>query len=236
MKIGVLSDIHGNHYALSEVLKIAKQEKVDKLLVLGDMVGYYYHPDKVLEMLAEWDCVLIKGNHEKILEQILNKEKTEIEVQKKYGSGHKLALEKLSKAQLQKIISLPEQNKIRLNNVNLLMCHGSPWDTDFYLYPDTKKEILDKCDTNDADFVLIGHSHYSFVHRNKNSTLINIGSVGQSRYMGGIANWVLINSINKTFELKATPYAISALLKEVEQIDPEIHYLKEILLRNNGNA
>ena len=233
MKIGILSDIHGNHYALAEVLRIARKEKIQKLLILGDLVGYYYHPEKALEMLKEWDMVFIKGNHEKILEQLLLKSKQGSDVQKKYGSGHSFALKNLSTDQLQVLITAPDQQKITFDNVKLLMCHGSPWDPDLYLYPDSEGEILDKCNVKDVDFVLTGHSHYPFVYRNQNSVLINVGSVGQSRNMGGLASWVLINTTNKCFELKATPYNITPLLKEIEIIDPEITYLKDILTRNN---
>ena len=70
MKVAVLSDIHGNHYALKEVLNIARNEKVEKLLVLGDIVGYYYHPEKVMDMIKDWDYELIKGNHEILLEKL----------------------------------------------------------------------------------------------------------------------------------------------------------------------
>ena len=71
MKIGVISDIHGNSDALAEVLKKAKEENVEHLLVLGDLVGYYYHPDKIMKLLSEWSFDIIKGNHEKILEDLI---------------------------------------------------------------------------------------------------------------------------------------------------------------------
>jgi predicted phosphodiesterase len=64
MKIGVISDIHGNYDALVQVLKKAKIEGVAHLLLLGDIVGYYYHPDKILNALSEWSFDMIKGNHE----------------------------------------------------------------------------------------------------------------------------------------------------------------------------
>lgn len=234
MKIGILSDIHGNHYALSEVLKIARKQKVEKLFLLGDLVGYYYHPDKVLEMLREWDCTSIRGNHEVILSQLLLKEMQALEVQRKYGSGHKFALEKLTEEQLKSLITAPDQLKVEIEKVKILMCHGSPWDPDRYLYPDTEKEVLDKCDEKDTDLVLIGHSHYPFVVRNKFSMLINVGSVGQSRTTGGVASWLLINTSNKTFETKATPYSTEQLEADIDIYDPEIPYLKEILKRNRN--
>ena len=52
MKIGIISDIHGNYDALFSVLEKAKKESVDHLLILGDIVGYYYHPEKILNLLA----------------------------------------------------------------------------------------------------------------------------------------------------------------------------------------
>ena len=47
MKIAIISDLHGNHYALEEVLKEARTEKIEKILVLGDIVGYYCNPEKI---------------------------------------------------------------------------------------------------------------------------------------------------------------------------------------------
>ncbi len=212
MRIAVLSDIHGNEQALKEVLRIAKNEKVDKLLILGDFVGYYYHPDKVLEMLREWDPISIKGNHELMLEQIVAGAMDESKSRLKYGSGHRFALEKLSKQQLEELRYLPESREVEIDGVKIQMYHGSPMDPGQYLYPTTEKNILDNCDSSRCDFVLIGHSHYSFVHRNKNSTLINVGSVGQSRSMGGVAYWAIIHTENKSFEIKATAYDVRPLL------------------------
>ena len=68
MKIAVLSDIHGNHLALREVLDDASRLDVGELFVLGDSVGYYYHPDKVLEQLTAWQMEMIQGNHEPMLQ------------------------------------------------------------------------------------------------------------------------------------------------------------------------
>lgn len=39
MKIGVISDIHGNIDALEAVLKEIKQENVDMVICLGDFIG-----------------------------------------------------------------------------------------------------------------------------------------------------------------------------------------------------
>ena len=39
MKIGIISDIHGNIDALNAVLKEMKKENIDKIICLGDFIG-----------------------------------------------------------------------------------------------------------------------------------------------------------------------------------------------------
>jgi putative phosphoesterase len=231
MKLGVLSDIHGNYYALAEVLKKAKKENVEHLLILGDIVGYYYHPDKILELLSEWSFDLIKGNHEIILEDMISNPSLRDSIRLKYGSGHQEAIIKLTSEQLTFLRSLPETKSVISNGVSILMCHGSPWSNDFYIYPDCSREILAKCDSEHHDFVLIGHSHYAFAVNNTNSVLLNPGSVGQSRQEGGKANWAILNTSNMCFQLLSTDYHVDKLINEVNEKDAEITYLREVLIR-----
>jgi len=232
MKIAILADIHGNHHALLQVLRKARQLKVEKILILGDLIGYYYYPEKVLEMLFEWDCKFIKGNHEDLLKEILNGSiKIEV-VTEKHGSGHCMALEKLNNAQITELVSLPEQLRLEVDNTNILMCHGSPWDTNMYLYPDTRKSTLNRACSSGTDIVLIGHSHYQFAYSYLGTTLINPGSVGQSRQMGGLADWGILNTENGVIQLLSTPYDTSELIKDVNSIDPLNAYLIDVLVRN----
>ena len=231
MKIAVISDIHGNYDALVEVLKRAKKENVAHLLILGDIVGYYYHPDKVLELLSEWSFDIIKGNHETILENLILDSSLGASIRSKYGSGHQEAINKLTNDQLQFLKGLPETKSVQYEGVSILMCHGSPWSNDYYIYPDCKKEILFKSDSVAHDFVLVGHSHYAFAIKNANSMLINPGSVGQSRQIGGKASWAIIDTQNCCFQLLTTDYNTDKLINEVKEKDVDIKYLTEILKR-----
>ena len=72
MKIALLADIHGNHHALSCVLDAARKEECDRLLIAGDFVGYYYHPDKVFDLLDGWKCDAVKGNHDILIQGSMN--------------------------------------------------------------------------------------------------------------------------------------------------------------------
>lgn len=236
MKIAIISDIHGNHYALQKVLDFARKEKVEKLLVLGDVCGYYYHPEKVLSLIDEWDYKFIRGNHERLLFQLVKGEIDGDYVRKRYGSGHRFALEKLSGEQIKKIVEAPDQLLVKFDNTSILMCHGSPLDKDQYLYPDTEIKVLEQCSNEDVDLILVGHSHHPFIFYGKLSTLINVGSVGQSRSIGGVASWLIINTVNKTFEVKSTPYCTDNLVSETALFDPEIQYLRDILRRNQNEG
>lgn len=232
MKIAVISDIHGNYDALVEVLNKAKKEGVEHLLVLGDIVGYYYHPDKILNALAEWSFDIIKGNHEKILKDLIVDPSLYESIRLKYGNGHQEAINKLTKEQLEFLKDLPETKSVQFDDTSLLMCHGSPWSNDYYIYPDCENEVILKCDSSAHDFVLIGHSHYAFAIKNAKSILINPGSVGQSRQIGGKASWCIINTVNRCFQMLSTDYNTEKLISEVKEKDPEIKYLTKILKRN----
>jgi putative phosphoesterase len=232
MKIAIISDIHGNYDALVSVLNKAKTEGVQHLLVLGDIVGYYYHPDKILKALSEWSFDIIKGNHEQILEDLIANPSLGESIRLKYGSGHQDAIAKLSSAQLDFLRDLPETKSVQFDETSLLMCHGSPWSNEFYIYPDCEKEIIEKCDSVAHDFVLIGHSHYAFAIKNLNSVLINPGSVGQSRQTGGKASWCIINTKNRCFQLLSTDYYVEVLVHEISERDADIEYLTKVLIRN----
>jgi len=88
MKIAILSDIHGNDTALKAVLMEIDKLGVDKILFLGDYVGYYYTPDIIFDLIKDYDKELIKGNHELLLEQALDNHERALAIQKKIWFGY----------------------------------------------------------------------------------------------------------------------------------------------------
>jgi diadenosine tetraphosphatase ApaH/serine/threonine PP2A family protein phosphatase len=65
MRYAVLSDIHGNLEALTAVLEALAAERIDRLLCLGDIVGYGADPGACLERLTAAQAVSVSGNHER---------------------------------------------------------------------------------------------------------------------------------------------------------------------------
>ena len=63
---GVLGDIHGNCEALAASLACIDGFGIDRLLCVGDVIGYNADPDECARMLRERDAVCISGNHDLI--------------------------------------------------------------------------------------------------------------------------------------------------------------------------
>ncbi len=65
MRYLLLSDIHANLVALEAVLSHARRKRWERVVFLGDAVGYYPQVNEVLDLLRDLQPVLnIVGNHE----------------------------------------------------------------------------------------------------------------------------------------------------------------------------
>lgn len=64
MRIAVLADIHGNHFALEAVLEDIVKQAVDEIVVAGDLVNLFPDPRRTWEILKGLNCQLLQGNHE----------------------------------------------------------------------------------------------------------------------------------------------------------------------------
>ena len=66
MRLLILSDIHANIDALGAVLDAAPAGTWDRLVVLGDLVGYGAEPNEVVDRVRALDPIaIIRGNHDK---------------------------------------------------------------------------------------------------------------------------------------------------------------------------
>src|SRR5579863_4423037 len=64
MRYGIISDVHSNLEALTAVLAELDSIGVDRLICLGDIVGYGPSPNECCTMLRERECISIAGNHD----------------------------------------------------------------------------------------------------------------------------------------------------------------------------
>ncbi len=231
MKIGILGDIHGNKFALDAVLRSATADGIDQLLVTGDFVGYYFEPRRVLELLSEWRFEAVRGNHEIMLSRSRFDPSYLMEVDRRYGSGVRIALEQLSEQQLDEVCGLSHPAELEIDGIRILLCHGSPWDVDQYVYPDSDPTLMERCGSGKFDLVVMGHTHYPLVKQQGATLLVNPGSVGQPRNRRPGAAWAIFDTADRTVEMRSESYDPADLVRECRLRHPELPYLSEVLLR-----
>lgn len=69
---GVLADVHGNREALAAAIAALERFRVDKIVCLGDVVGYNADPDECVELVRARCAITIAGNHDLISLQRLD--------------------------------------------------------------------------------------------------------------------------------------------------------------------
>ena len=231
MKLALLGDVHGNSRALNAVLSKASFLDVKVLLITGDLVGYYNAPLAMMEMLSSWECYIVRGNHEDMLKIARTDDNFLAQVCAKYGNGLRSAIEQLNDKQLDKLCNLPHPLDLEIEDCKILLCHGSPWDIDQYVYPDSPPELVAKCALQQYDLVVLGHTHYPMIHEIGNTLLVNPGSVGQPRDRRPGAHWATYDTKTKAVEFFNETYDCAELVQECKKNSPEVPYLTEVLTR-----
>ena len=83
MKYLIASDVHGSKESAKKIIEISNNEKVDKIILLGDLyyhgprnsLPYEYAPMKVSEILNEFSdkIICIKGNCDAEVDEMISK-------------------------------------------------------------------------------------------------------------------------------------------------------------------
>lgn len=64
MKYGILGDVHANLEALEAVARCLEREGVERVLCVGDVVGYGASPAECIELLRARGVLCVLGNHD----------------------------------------------------------------------------------------------------------------------------------------------------------------------------
>lgn len=231
MKVALLSDIHANINALEAVYADLEKENVEHIFVAGDLIGYYYWPKEVIARLRSDNRVkCIRGNHEEILKEVLISEDAATRYRRKYGSGYDACVESLNSEELAWLLALPENITTEIDGVTFHITHGSLSGIDDYLYPDAAPTKM--LENYSASMVTVcGHTHYQFVRARGDRILINPGSVGQPRDIGGLASYIIFDTRNLVIRSKRLFFDYSELTQVAKSKDPQLSYLWSIMKR-----
>jgi putative phosphoesterase len=176
MRVAVLSDLHGNPFALDAVLADAELESVDQLVCLGDVaIGPF--PIQTVRRLRELGCPVVMGNWDAwFLEGV---PKLGGEVGPRLSAQGEWCVGRLSGEDLDFLRGLPRALGLCLHGSQLALFHASPRSLEELLLPDVPRAQLDDALAGvDADLILGGHTHLQMLRRRPSSLFANPGSVG----------------------------------------------------------
>jgi putative phosphoesterase len=169
VKIGIISDIHGNFEALRSVLAELDRLEVNEIYCLGDVVGYYPQVNECCEELIRRNIPNLMGNHDWYIA----------------GGGFCPRSKSVNDCLLyqRKIIKKENIDWLRTSAIqrivgNIHMVHGGWADPiDEYLF-EPNGQYFEKIE---GQIFISGHTHIQSLHQFSGKTYCNPGSVGQPR-------------------------------------------------------
>jgi len=163
--IALLSDVHGNLPALEAVLADAAENGAEQVWNLGDFLGYAPFPNEVVDRLRTDDTVNIVGNYDlKVLEFPEKQQKWKRKKTPAKYAAFEWNHERLTEGARRFLAALPEQRRLTVNGLDVLLVHGSPVSVDELLDSDTPEaRFAELAEAARADVVLCGHSYGGMV-------------------------------------------------------------------------
>ncbi len=111
------------------------------------------------------------------------------------------------------MINLPNEFRFELDSLHLLVCHGSPWSLEEYIYPDN--QYLERFAQVDADVIIMGHTHIPWQGHVKGKWLINPGSCGQPRDYQPSSSYAVFDTTDMRLDFCRVEYDLQGFVQEL---------------------
>lgn len=213
-RIAIISDIHANLPALEKVLDdIHSNFKADQIYCLGDLTDGAPWTNEVIDLIRRLDIPTIMGNHDERIAfdyEVFPLKKHTLEEQIARAETIHQTKQMISETNRKYLSKLKPYIKFSYAGISFLLVHGSPKSNEEYIYESHDTEsIIGMFESNQADVIVCGHTHLSFIKEVYSNDLpklfINAGSVGRSKeHNGGKAVYLqlTINEDGCTFDEK----------------------------------
>ncbi len=179
MQIAVISDIHGNCFALDKALEDIRHLGIEQIVCLGDAIQGGAQPDVTVQRLREIGCPVVMGNADAWL--LAEEENSPQEP----ATEQQLAIRAWSLARLSAqdrafIRQFQPTIEIALEAGQKLLCfHGSPHSFNDIILSNTSEDALHQfLDGFDATLLTGGHTHTQQLRHLANASYFNPGSIG----------------------------------------------------------
>jgi predicted phosphodiesterase len=251
MRLIILSDIHANLEAFTEVLAHVDRKfqggvtAFDRIVALGDNIGYGPDPNAVMEIIVERNILSVLGNHEMAV------------LSPSFATTFNPTAQKAVAHTLENLLpdykSLIKRWSKSLIVENLRFVHGVPPDSPFvYLFQLSDLILKRKMRGMDQWICFAGHTHeLGLITLDSNDTLthqelgqgqilldrrkkyiVNAGSVGQPRDENPCAKALVFDTKTGRLEVLFVPYDYHTTAMKIRRTSiPEV-YADKLLQRS----
>lgn len=226
MRIAALYDIHGNLPALEAVLDEIRRERVDRVVIGGDVLPGPM-PRETLDCLLslEIPVAFIYGNGD--LAAMAQRDAKNPAEAKYWGTGSGAPLpepfltatrwsgEQLTSDQAREVARWPKTLAIDADALGrVLLCHGTPRsETEIFTRLVPEDRLLPVFAGTGADIVVCGHTHMQFDRTIGGTRVVNAGSIGMPFGEPG-AYWLLLGP---DIELRRTDYDLAGAAERIRR-------------------
>ena len=167
MKIGVISDIHGDPLSLELAWSHLKILGAERIVCAGDVVGYGPDPDRAVRFLESRKIQAVRGNHDRWA------------IERGPGLPDEFGGNAPSARTIAVLATLPSDLVIEDRGRIMVVVHGSPSsDMEYVRHNSHGPKVLDDLlDTLGADILIVGHTHAPMWYRGERGLVLNPGSV-----------------------------------------------------------
>jgi putative phosphoesterase len=178
MRLAVISDMHGECFAIDQVLQDIRRQGIEHVVCLGDALQGGSQPAETLARLRELNCPVVMGNADAWL---ITGQQTSAgeETSEQQRAVRAWSLAQLSESDVASIQQFRPTIEIPLESGKKLLCfHGSPRSFDEVILPETPDDVVRQfLGEYDATLFTGGHTHTQQMRRLGNSWYFNPGSV-----------------------------------------------------------
>lgn len=155
MRVAIISDLHGNTFALEAILEDIARQHVDQLVIAGDSVNIHPNSKACWDIVNKLGCVVLQGNHEQYMFRF-GTTNAPLEWSQLRFQMVRYFHAQFSSLDLARMRALP----LTYHLPDLLICHATPKDTFKTLTPQTSTlELQDLFSGTHESCIVRGHNH-----------------------------------------------------------------------------
>ena len=229
MRYAIISDIHANPVALEVALADARSNKADRIVCLGDVVGYGPDPVESVALCRSSCDVVLMGNHDAAVAGTTDTRNFIAFAQ----DGVRRHSAELNDADKEWLRALPYVYRDR----SILCAHGTPVYPDMFLYMNDREPVilsLEWMAKQKRRLLFVGHTHHAccivyepagrlrveqatedIVLDRRSTYMVNVGSVGYPRADHDIT-YVLYDTASKTITFRHLPFDFNGYVGRME--------------------